>query len=249
MRLFILAAGTGSRLMPLTKNTPKSLLDLGDGTTLLERQLNNAIESRIIDDIVILTGYKKEQIEAKILEYKGKIKIRTVYNPFYETSNNLFSLYFAYTLMPNKDFFITNGDNVYKKGIYQTIQDGAPADGIAITIDYKDQYDEEDMKVTFQEDKLVKKVHKEIPIDKTDAESVGLAIVRGKRTRKLFTKKVIKMIKDEASINKYWLVIFNELVKEGISINTVEIDKYDWREMDFHPDLKDLRELVFKDII
>jgi choline kinase len=249
MRLFILAAGTGSRLLPLTKNTPKSLLDLGDGTTLLERQLNNAIDSGIIDDIVILTGYKKEQIEAKILEYKDKIKIRTVYNPFYETSNNLFSLYFAYTLMPNKDFFITNGDNVYKKGIYQTIQNGAPEDGIAITIDYKDHYDEDDMKVTFQEDKLVKKVHKEIPINKTDAESVGLAIVRGKRTRKLFTKKVIKMIKDETNINKYWLVIFNELVKEGITVSTVEIDQSDWREMDFHPDLKDLRELVFKDIL
>ncbi len=249
MRLFILAAGTGSRLMPLTKNTPKSLLDLGDGTTLLERQLNNAIDSGIIDEIVILTGYKKEQIEAKILEYKGKIKIKTIYNPFYENSNNLFSLYFAYNLMPQRDFIITNGDNVYVKGIYERINDSIQEEGITITIDYKKEYDEDDMKVTFLEDKLVKKVHKEIPMDKTDAESVGLAIVKGKLSRKLFKKKVVQMIKDEANINKYWLVVFNELVKEGIPINTVEIAESDWREMDFHPDLKDLRELVFKDIL
>ncbi|MEQ9425393.1 MAG: sugar phosphate nucleotidyltransferase [Cyclobacteriaceae bacterium] len=249
MRLFILAAGTGSRLMPLTKNTPKSLLDLGDGTTLLERQLNNAIESGIIDDIIILTGYKKEQIEAKIVEYKGRIKIRTIYNPFYENSNNLFSLYFAYTFMLQKDFLITNGDNIYQQGIYQRINEGSPEEGITITIDYRDEYDDDDMKVTFLEDKLVKKVHKEIPLDKTDAESVGLAIVKGKRSRKLFKKKVIQMIKDEANINKYWLVVFNELVKEGIPINTVEIDQSEWREMDFHPDLKNLRELVFKDVI
>lgn len=249
MRLFILAAGTGSRLLPLTKNTPKSLLDLGDGTTLLERQLNNAIDSGLFDEIIILTGYKKEQIEAKILEYKGKIKIKTIYNPFYEISNNLFSLYFAYGLMGQKDFVITNGDNIYKKGIYNQIYDQLNDDGITITIDYKEEYDEDDMKVTFLEDKLVKKVHKQIPLDKTDAESVGLAIVKGKRSRKLFRKKVIQMIKDETNINKYWLVVFNELVKEGIPINTVEIDHADWREMDFHPDLKNLRELVFKDII
>ncbi len=249
MRLFILAAGTGSRLLPLTKNTPKSLLDLGDGTTLLERQLNNAIDSELFDEIIILTGYKKEQIEAKILEYKGKIKIKTIYNPFYEISNNLFSLYFAYGLMGQKDFVITNGDNIYKKGIYNQIYDQLNDDGITITIDYKEEYDEDDMKVTFLEDKLVKKVHKQIPLDKTDAESVGLAIVKGKRSRKLFRKKVIQMIKDETNINKYWLVVFNELVKEGIPINTVEIDHADWREMDFHPDLKNLRELVFKDII
>lgn len=249
MRLFILAAGTGSRLMPLTKNTPKSLLDLGDGTTLLERQLNNAIDSGIIDEIVILTGYRKEQIEAKILEYKGKIKIKTIYNPFYETSNNLFSLYFANGLMLQKDFIITNGDNVYLKGTYKRINDSILEEGITITIDYKDEYDEDDMKVTFLEEKLVKKVHKEIPLDKTDAESVGLAIVKGKLSRKLFKKKVVQMIKDEANINKYWLVVFNELVKEGIPINTVEIGESDWREMDFHPDLKNLRELVFKDIL
>lgn len=235
--------------MPLTKNTPKSLLDLGDGTTLLERQLNNAIESGVIDEIVILTGYKKEQIEAKILEYKDKIEIRTIYNPFYESSNNLFSLYFAYGLMLQKDFIITNGDNVYLKGIYKRISDAILEEGITITIDYKEEYDEDDMKVTFLEDKLVKKVHKEIPLDKTDAESVGLAIVKGKRSRKLFKKKVVQMIKDEANINKYWLVVFNELVKEGIPINTVEIGESEWREMDFHPDLKNLREMVFKDIL
>ena len=37
MNLIILAAGQGKRLYPLTKDTPKSLLDLGDGTTYFYR--------------------------------------------------------------------------------------------------------------------------------------------------------------------------------------------------------------------
>ena len=41
MKAIILAAGKGERLMPLTSNTPKSLLELENGTTLLESQLIN----------------------------------------------------------------------------------------------------------------------------------------------------------------------------------------------------------------
>ena len=39
MRVIILAAGKGERLMPLTNNTPKSLLELANGTSVLESQL------------------------------------------------------------------------------------------------------------------------------------------------------------------------------------------------------------------
>jgi NDP-sugar pyrophosphorylase family protein len=36
MRVIILAAGKGERLMPLTNNTPKSLLELANGTSVHE---------------------------------------------------------------------------------------------------------------------------------------------------------------------------------------------------------------------
>ena len=56
MIVLILVAGTGSRLWPLTRNTPKSLLELGHGLTLLETQLE-AIKPSGVSDIVLLTGY------------------------------------------------------------------------------------------------------------------------------------------------------------------------------------------------
>jgi len=46
MRIIVLAAGKGERLYPLTKNTPKPLLDLGDGTTILEKQLESIQKER-----------------------------------------------------------------------------------------------------------------------------------------------------------------------------------------------------------
>ena len=66
MKIIILAAGKGERLYPLTKNTPKPLIDLGNGETLLETQLRSLSESKVIDEVVIVIGYLYEQIESKL---------------------------------------------------------------------------------------------------------------------------------------------------------------------------------------
>ena len=56
----ILAAGMGTRLMPLTKEVPKPLLEIDD-TSLLERMMINCISSGVKEFIVVL-GYKKERV-------------------------------------------------------------------------------------------------------------------------------------------------------------------------------------------
>ncbi|MTI29342.1 sugar phosphate nucleotidyltransferase, partial [Xanthovirga aplysinae] len=244
---FILAAGKGTRLMPLTKNTPKSLLELGDGTTLLERQISNAVQSKLFSEIVILTGYKHEQIDAKVKEYKEEIKISTIYNPFFDTTNNLVSLWLANHLMLESDFVITNGDNIYKDHVYREVLDGLPQELIQVTIDYKTTFDDDDMKVVLQEDSTIVKIHKEIPLEDADAESVGLAVVKGAKSRRLFSQKLVEMVKDTENMGIYWLVIFNSLVHDGIIVNTKEIAETDWQEMDFHPDIESLRKIVFKE--
>jgi L-glutamine-phosphate cytidylyltransferase len=245
MKLLILAAGVGSRLFPLTKNTPKSLLELGDGTTLLERQIENAIVTPEIDEVMIITGYKSEQIEAKILCYKNDIKISTLYNPFYDISNNLMSLWCAHYVMMDNDFMITNGDNIYKNTVYLDILKNLHGDhGIQLTVDFKESYDTDDMKVQLKKDQSLMRVHKNIELENTDAESVGLAIVKGEKERKVFVEKLISMSKNKESLNKFWLEIFNALVNDGISIKTVKIDKNDWREMDFHPDMESIKKEI-----
>lgn len=139
MKLFILAAGKGSRLWPLTKNTPKSLLDLGDGTTLLDRQINTAINSKLFSEIIIIIGYKAKQIEKEIQKYRDLINITTIFNPFYNISNNLISLWLSHYKMIEDDFIITNGDNLYKQNIFNKIKKylSTKKETITITISYK----------------------------------------------------------------------------------------------------------------
>lgn len=61
MRALILAAGMASRLRPLTLNTPKCLLKVGE-RTLLQRSMD-ALISNGISEFCIVTGYLHEMIE------------------------------------------------------------------------------------------------------------------------------------------------------------------------------------------
>ena len=60
MNAIILAAGLGTRLRPLTDNTPKALVDVG-GKTMLEHQILN-LKKAEVDNIVINIHYFGEQI-------------------------------------------------------------------------------------------------------------------------------------------------------------------------------------------
>jgi CTP:phosphocholine cytidylyltransferase-like protein len=88
MKALILAAGTGSRLMPLTKNTPKSLVKL-NGKPMIEHILK-ALEQFKLEEFVIVTGYLHEKIETYFADRSEKVKF--IYNDRYNTAGNCYSL-------------------------------------------------------------------------------------------------------------------------------------------------------------
>ena len=87
MKAIILAAGTGTRLMPLTKDIPKPLLEIGE-ISLMERMMINCISNNVKEFVIVL-GHKKERVIEKIeyLEKKYPIKIETVENKKYSQTN------------------------------------------------------------------------------------------------------------------------------------------------------------------
>ena len=107
MRVIILAAGQGKRLLPLTAEVPKALLDI-HGRTLIARQID-AFAACGLKDFVVVTGYGTSRMEealAELAKAKG-IAIRTVYNPFYAVADNLASCWMARHEMAG-DFLLLN---------------------------------------------------------------------------------------------------------------------------------------------
>ena len=95
MRVVILAAGQGKRLLPLTAEVPKALLDIG-GKTLIERQIE-AFATAGIREFTVITGYGSARMEEALAQISARlgVAIVTVFNPFYAVADNLASCWMA----------------------------------------------------------------------------------------------------------------------------------------------------------
>lgn len=102
MRAILMAAGLGTRLRPLTNDTPKSLIEV-NGMSLLERQILNLKEVGV-DEIVVLTGYLHEKFDDIVKKY-NLIKI---VNEKYDLYNNIYTMYLAREYL--SDAFVIDAD-------------------------------------------------------------------------------------------------------------------------------------------
>ena len=107
-----MAAGTASRLRPLTEHTPKSLLNIGE-RPLLQRSMDALIENGV-REFVIVTGYLHEQIEEFVKKtYGASISVRFIHNEVYDSTNNIYSLWLARPEAENEDFLLLDSDLLY----------------------------------------------------------------------------------------------------------------------------------------
>lgn len=243
MKAIILAAGKGTRMMPLTKNTPKCLLPLENGSTVLETQLEALEKSGAVEEVVVVLGYLAEQVEAKIKGIKTGMKIKTVYNPFYDSANNLISLWCAQHEM-NSDFVIINGDDVFHESVISKISEYKD-DGVYVTVDLLKTYSEDDMKVKIQNNRIVR-ISKKIPLDEAQGESVGIIRVKGESQGKACKEMLLNIVKKEEGRNIFWLEVFNGIADNGVTLTPFEISESDWAEVDFHADLKIMKKKILK---
>jgi choline kinase len=234
MKVIILVAGRGERLMPLTKNTPKSLLELGNGETILENQLN-ALNKSGLQDVVLVLGYKAEQVEAKIKDIKD-FNIKVVYNPFYDITNNLVSAWMAREAM-KEDFILLNGDVIFKHTVMKNLLPDEKE--ICMIIDRKERYSEEDMKVVTKGDTVLE-VSKKIAIERANGESIGMIKFQGKGRHK-FVTVIEEMVRSKENLNLFYLSVIQKIIDDGFPVHYCECLLEDWLEIDFHPDLRSLR--------
>lgn len=104
-RAVIMAAGFGSRLMPVTKETPKPLIKV-NGVRMIDSVIK-ALHKNGVNEIYIVVGYLKEKFDALKREYSG---IELIENPYYDTCNNISSLYVAREHLENS--LILDGDQI-----------------------------------------------------------------------------------------------------------------------------------------
>lgn len=112
----IMAAGFGSRFVPLSFEKPKGLLEVF-GEPMVERQIRQLKEAGI-DDIAIVVGYMKEKFEY----LTDKFGLKLIYNPDYSRRNNIGSIEYAYDYLYGKNAYILSSDNWIRSNMYNSYE-------------------------------------------------------------------------------------------------------------------------------
>ncbi len=99
-RAVFIAAGFGSRLVPITLNTPKPLVRV-NGTRMIDTLLD-AVVAAGIEEIYLVRGYLKEQFDQLLYKYP---MIKFIDNPIYNEANNISSTLYARNLLQNAYVF------------------------------------------------------------------------------------------------------------------------------------------------
>jgi len=239
VKVIILAAGQGGRLLPLTAEVPKALLDVGD-QTLIGRQID-AFAACGVDEFVVVTGYGARLMEEALerIAARDNVTIRIVYNPFYAVSDNLASCWMARHEMSG-DFIQVNGDNVFRADLAQALLEPADA-AVSVAINRKDSYDADDMKVMLDGTRLTE-IGKSLPLEAVDAEATGFYVFRGEGGMRY--REVLEEMMLEPSALKQWFPAAIGRLAKRMRVETIDLTGHVWGEVDYPTDLTSARQMA-----
>jgi choline kinase len=106
----LLAAGTGSRLSPLTDSIPKCLTEI-NGRPILER-LVACLRQQGIKRLVIVVGYLEPRIREFMDAHASDLVVEYVRNTIYLTTNNIYSLWLAGSKI-QESFLLVESDLIF----------------------------------------------------------------------------------------------------------------------------------------
>ena len=104
-KAIIMAAGLGNRMRPITEQIPKPLIAV-QGKRMIDTVVD-ALHANGITQIYVVVGYLKHVFEEWVLQYED---ITLIENPYYQTCNNISSLYVAREHLGN--CIILDGDQM-----------------------------------------------------------------------------------------------------------------------------------------
>lgn len=216
MKALILAAGTASRLRPLTEKTPKCLLRIGE-KCLLECAVD-ALLSNDIKDLVIVTGFLHQQIEDFINITFPELKVTFIHNERYESTNNIYSLWLAKDAVENHNFLLLDSDILFDKELVTMLLQSPAPDCLALN---RHPLGEEEIKVIVNSNNEVTAISKVCSIEKAIGESIGIEKISAAYADELFSELKI-MIEEEKLENVFYELAFERLIEKGKMFEIVD---------------------------
>ncbi|MBC8477369.1 MAG: phosphocholine cytidylyltransferase family protein [Dehalococcoidia bacterium] len=223
MKGIITAAARSPRLLPLTKNTPVSMLEVA-GRPILDHQLD-ALQDAGVRDIVVITGFCTDQVEGLC---RGKATC--IYNPFYEVCNVAMNLWLVRQELKS-GFLLLYDDTLFETQLFREVL--AEDDGIILVVDPKG-IDREAEKVVLRRG-LVSAMGKDV--EAPHGEFVGMAKF-GPGTIPALVAELEQVARTDLATSFPRLI--RRLIDNGQEIRVHTTDR-PWIDIDFPSDLEEAR--------
>lgn len=231
----LLAAGTGSRLFPLTKSSPKCLT-LVNEISILERLVNN-LKKQGFKRLVIVTGYKEECIKEFLGNKSEELSIEYVHSPLYISTNNIYSLWMARNVI-NEPFVLFESDLVLNTSLLDKMvfpdkmavaQMQPWLDGTTVSVN--------EMNQVTQFQKGTTETYTDIRYKTVNIYSFSLS------SWQAVIKKLNQYISEER-VNCYYETVFSEMTdNKSLTFESVSFDGNPWYEIDTVFDLAEAEKL------
>ena len=225
MKYIFMVAGKGTRLQPLTLKHPKSMYKLDENTTLLQRMVGLIKKHDKNADIVIVTGHMHRSIEEQV---EG---VRFIYNPFYEVTNSIASLWFAKEELIDDSVVLIDGDIVMSEELIEEIL-CKPVEKPYVLVDSSIKTDG-DYNVEVSGDQVLV-MSKEL--DNYYGEYAGVTMLD--RESSVLMKKEMESMVEEGFYDQWYENALVQLIfKNDFKLYYIDITNYDWTEVDSVNDL------------
>jgi choline kinase len=205
---------------------------------ILELTIENLVANNIFD-IVIVTGYLENQIRDFVNVRFPELNITFYFNEFYESTNNIYSLWLVRHALHDEDMLLMDSDIVFDKRIIAKLCSSGYKSCLALK--RHDVLDEE-IKVRTDNDGRVLEISKEVNPSEAAGESVGIEIFNRKLVWELFSV-IDRKVNIEKNVNQFYEAAFQELINNNHDIYIVDITEYFCIEIDTIEDLKIAGEL------
>ncbi|MBI2576116.1 phosphocholine cytidylyltransferase family protein [Candidatus Woesearchaeota archaeon] len=229
MDAIILAAGKGTRLLPLTKNTPQCLLPIG-GIPMLQHQAK-ALKKAGIKDISVICGYLADKVES----YAKSLGINSLLHPFFDVSGNALTLWSAREEIKKGCIFLYS-DIVFEDTI---IRDLLKKNGDIILLIAKDGLRDESEKVVEKDGKIIS-IGKDSRKGQ-NGEFTGIVSL-SKRGASQLIESIEALAK--ATLDVSMIGVFSAMLSKGIEIKACDVAKAHYVDVDFPQDIEKAEKML-----
>lgn len=241
MQAIILAAGVSKRLRPHSDLIPKCLLNVGK-KNLLQRTIENIIANGI-NDFIFVTGYRESMIKDFVNKNFSNIEKTFITNSDYKNNNNSYSLWMTKDFVKG-DVLLLDSDILFDKAIIAKLLNSNYEN--CLTVNLSKELDEEEIKVILNSENKILTIGKELPIDKSAGESIGIEKFSSYFMKELFTILDRKIVKENI-VNEFYEASFQEVIDKNDSRNSIyaiDVSEFKCIEIDTVEDYENAQRIL-----